>query len=162
MMLTNPPARAMLSPNVFDITKRHRSAIALRRTVQRFFYAPHFMVAGVMGSLTARTFASIPCMSTRDIRHRHSLTSVFDGLNNLNRAIKMPRKKTTGATAPHSVQISLNATGTLLITQNKNQTAIEQLASDDVVIRKADIMAIGGIHARLNFILKKTEFLWEA
>lgn len=67
----------------------------------------------------------------------------------------MPRKKSTGEVAPNAVQISVNENSTILI-------KIEQITSDDIVIRKADVLACEGYFARVNFVLSQTRKLWEA
>ena len=67
----------------------------------------------------------------------------------------MPRKKATGESTPNTVQISVTENSTILI-------KIEQIQNDDIVIRKADVLACEGYFARVNFVLSKTRNLWEA
>lgn len=67
----------------------------------------------------------------------------------------MPRKKSTGEVAPNSVQISVSENSTILI-------KIEQIQNDDIVIRKADVLACEDFFARVNFVLRQTRTLWEA
>lgn len=154
MMLTNPPARANLCLNEFSSSQIQGTSSALCRSVQRFFYAPNSMMAGVIGSLTARMFLE-SCLLTSYNRRRHSLVAVFDGLTPIQGHKLMPRKKATGATAPNAVQISVSENSTILI-------KIEQIQNDDIVIRKADVLACEGYFARVNFVLRKTRHLWEA
>lgn len=154
MMLTQTHNPAILCANVFGSTQQKGTSPALCRTVQRFFYAQNSMMAGVIGSLTARTFL-FAYLPTSYNRRRHSLEAVSDGLTTQKGHKAMPRKKATGEATPNNVQISLTANKTLLITQIQN-------ADDVVIIHKSDVLALRGHLARLNFILKKTEFLWEA
>lgn len=154
MMLTIPHNRANLCPNEFGSSHGNGTSPALCRMVQRFFYAQNSMMVGVIGSLTARTF-HYPCLPTSYNRRRHSLEAVSDGLITADNGHKaMPRKKATGEATPNNVQISLEANRTLLITQIQN-------ADDVVIIHKSDVLALRGHLARLNFILSKTEFLWD-